>query len=346
MPPQTMSNTSNNDEQRTVFDQFCQVCTCMGVIDWYQASHCAGKTFWATLLTVCLLITGYGITISVQRLIDEPPFKTTTSQSRVQNGGVPFPNVTICNYNRVKQSMVDSTKIDPKVLVYMFNWFTTPYDLPLNLLDESQIKIYEQAWMDYVAAYNGNVSIPDILRTYGHGKDMFLSTSHFRRPVTKYEEVISIYGRCWKPEISYNQRMPGSHLGVQMIIDPQFYDYLDNVSINSFLESGIIVSFTYVDEFMIPRPVSVPLGMAAKISLRLSKYTRSESQMPLRKFKCARGSTKLSMISAPYTILNCIFNCNVRAMYERCGCIFFAVTKQPYPLCNMSAVSKCKITDI
>uniref|UniRef100_A0A915JMS5 Uncharacterized protein n=1 Tax=Romanomermis culicivorax TaxID=13658 RepID=A0A915JMS5_ROMCU len=140
--------------------------------------------------------------------------------------------------------MVDSTNIDTKVLVYMFNWFTTPYDFPLSLLDKSQIEIYERAWMDYVMARNES-----------------------------------------------------SHFGVQMIIGPQFNDYLDNVSINAFLESGIAVSFTYVDEFLIPRPVSVPLGMAAKISLRLSKYTRSESQLPLRKFKCAESGVQASMIS-------------------------------------------------
>uniref|UniRef100_A0A915IGH0 Uncharacterized protein n=1 Tax=Romanomermis culicivorax TaxID=13658 RepID=A0A915IGH0_ROMCU len=39
------------------------------------------------------------------------------------------------------------------------------------------------------------------------------------------------------------------------------------------------------------------LSMAAKISLRLSKYTRSESQLPLRKFKCTESGVKLSMIS-------------------------------------------------
>uniref|UniRef100_A0A915J7N4 Uncharacterized protein n=1 Tax=Romanomermis culicivorax TaxID=13658 RepID=A0A915J7N4_ROMCU len=135
MPRHTRSDISNDNEQGTIFHQFCQVCTCMGVIDWYHASHCT-------------------------------------------------------------------------VLVYMFNWFTTPYDLPLSLLNKSQIEMYEKAWMDYVAARNGSVSIPDILRTYGHDKDMFLSTSHFEISVTKYEEVISIYGRCWKPEISFNQQMP------------------------------------------------------------------------------------------------------------------------------------------
>jgi len=48
-------------QDQSLIDGYCQVSSVMGVIDLYQAEHYCGRLFWAVLLFLCVLSTGYGI---------------------------------------------------------------------------------------------------------------------------------------------------------------------------------------------------------------------------------------------------------------------------------------------
>jgi len=47
---------------------------------------------------------------------------------------------------------------------------------------------------------------------------------------------------------------------MSILIDPQVDDYMQNVTLNNFLQEGIIISISDVDEFLVPRPISISPG--------------------------------------------------------------------------------------
>jgi len=44
-----------------VFDEYCEVSSVMGVIDWYEARNMCGKVFWFFLLFFSISFTTYSI---------------------------------------------------------------------------------------------------------------------------------------------------------------------------------------------------------------------------------------------------------------------------------------------
>uniref|UniRef100_A0A915IDW3 Uncharacterized protein n=1 Tax=Romanomermis culicivorax TaxID=13658 RepID=A0A915IDW3_ROMCU len=96
----------------------------------------------------------------------------------------------------------------------MYTWFpTSSYDMPLTLFGEQIVREHEKAWLDYISNSSAEKDYFEILRTYGHGKDMFIKTSFNNYMIYSarhnYSEVFTKYGRCWQIPVPFKkQKMP------------------------------------------------------------------------------------------------------------------------------------------
>jgi len=91
----------------------------------------------------------------------------------------------------------------------MFGLMPVNYDLNVNILD-MQENIYEAAWLDYLAKGNGPADPIELLRFYGHeASDMLrrVDINYGQLQVRKFREVMTIYGRCWQPQVEFRQML-------------------------------------------------------------------------------------------------------------------------------------------
>lgn len=179
---------------------YCEMSTCMGVADLYRETNQIGKTFWAILILTGLSVTVWQTYGTFKQFVNDPVYETTLSKV-FDESVLRFPNITICNYNRIKQSLRNKTKIDPMVLIYLFQLFPATYDYPLSHLGPSIISNYQEAWDSYMGANNGEIDIAKILRFYGHNRtETFIIAliDMIMYPLNNIVEIFTVYGRCWK----------------------------------------------------------------------------------------------------------------------------------------------------
>ncbi len=107
--------------------KWCENTSCHGVADVLQSQNIFGKVFWCVLILGSLGIVSWQVTELVTDFFREPHFRTTTYI--LDEGTIRFPNVTLCNFNRVdrRKAMAlgmtmanDSSKLDPDYLNYLY----------------------------------------------------------------------------------------------------------------------------------------------------------------------------------------------------------------------------------
>uniref|UniRef100_A0A915IRM3 Uncharacterized protein n=1 Tax=Romanomermis culicivorax TaxID=13658 RepID=A0A915IRM3_ROMCU len=294
MPMHNGDRSGDAEEKpKQIFDQWCEVSTCMGVIDCYLARSLLGKIFWIVILTVGLCLTGWQVSMSVASFVGSEPFQVTIS-NQLQKDGIDFPNVTVCNYNRIKQSHIEKHNMTPELLSYIFQLMPTVagYDLPAGYFDKNDTKtnwskLEEQAYDRYLAS-GGFRNIFEFFRVHGHTVDetfFKVSAGMEKIDLQDLQEQFTLYGKCWKINPNFKQTLPGAGNALQLIMNPRLDEYM-NIIYNNYLEEGMVLSFTYVDEPYIPEPVIVAPGTSVSISLSTTKHTIQIPNPRLRKPFC------------------------------------------------------------
>lgn len=195
--------------------QYCELSTCMGIPDCYFEKRVQGKIFWAIIVIVGLIITTGQTYSTIHQFRGEDPYKTTVSGS--SESGIPFPQVTVCNFNRAKQSLIEENNLDPHILIYMFQLFPTLYDFPLWMMDGgngSYIQKYVELWKNYTIS-GGEQDYSVLIKTYAHNaRDTFIDISAGGRLMNyqNAKSVLTVYGACWKLDPDYNQSLPGENV--------------------------------------------------------------------------------------------------------------------------------------
>lgn len=181
----------------------CEVSKCMGVIDCYLTKSVVGKLFWSIPIVFGLSLTIFQTYFTFAEYFNESDFTSSISKETEEHG-IMFPQITICNFNRVKQSVINATMIDPKVLTAMFQMIPMAYDLPLSYPGPSMVPIYQNVLTKYetdigdthvqnfFCKYSHPANDSVILGTYGIGTMIFPNN---------FTEVFTVYGRCWRLEI-------------------------------------------------------------------------------------------------------------------------------------------------
>lgn len=189
--------------------QYCEISTFMGVADCYLAKPLLGKLFWGILVIAGISITTWQTYITVEDYLKDDDYKIIVSKELMSNR-FSFPNIIVCNYNRARQSIINATDLDPKVLSYLFQLFPQTYDVPLNTLGDKEIIPYQEAWDLYVAK-TGENDARDFFRKFAQGsKEMFMQVTIASSLVIKnFTEVFTAFGLCWRVNIDINHIVPG-----------------------------------------------------------------------------------------------------------------------------------------
>lgn len=200
------------DSNVSSMSQYCEISTCMGVTDYYLTKSVCGKMFWSSLIILGLGITLFQTYFTFAEYFTESPFKASISKETL-GSGIKFPRITICNFNRAKQSVINATQVDIKVLSAMFQLLPTNYDIPMSFMDANTVQVYQDALAKYVA-FAGDSDPRNFFRKYGQNANETLITATFANGdailADSFTEKFTVYGRCWRLDVNNSQQIPGN----------------------------------------------------------------------------------------------------------------------------------------
>lgn len=176
------------------FDQWCQVTTCGGVIDWHLSKTYSGKIFWAVLIAAALVVTIWQTELVLKDFIEENHYQTKLSV--LSDEPLPFPNITICNFNAVNQRKIGM--LDKDVLNYGLQATATKYFRTVKLSHSSTL---EDKWNTLKETLNIK-DVKDLFHKYGYTcNETFVQCVYeVFKPFNCCDYawgVITNTGRCW-----------------------------------------------------------------------------------------------------------------------------------------------------
>lgn len=96
--------------------------------------------------------------------------------------------------------------MDPYAVTYMFGMMPVTYELSTTMPGIDQA-LYERAWYNYTKT-SGYLSPIDFLRKFGvESTDLLrkITVAYGTTNVPNITEVMTVYGRCWKPDVEFRQ---------------------------------------------------------------------------------------------------------------------------------------------
>lgn len=195
---------------RTSFNQWCQVTTCAGVIDWHLSKSVTSKFLWSFLLIFGLGITIWQTFLIIKDFTVGDPYQTIVTA--VTGKSLDFPNITICNFNRLDRTKIGD--VDSDVLSYAFlPTLSNYYNRQYNYTNEN-IQILEAKWRKVKKKLNVT-NLRQLFQEFGYScKELFIKcqyqTAYTFDCCSFAQELITGSGRCWKL-ISSSVQTPSFH---------------------------------------------------------------------------------------------------------------------------------------
>lgn len=180
--------------------EYCELSTVLGVVDLCRAKNIKAKIFWLTVIGVALAVTIWQTFGTFKDYFNDGPFQTSVSVKNLE--GIQFPTMTICNFNRVRQSFVDEYRIHRFALYYAFGTAPESYSLTLEnfLKFNTTFDDYESAWLEFSARTKIKGTI-ELFSRFGHSCSMTFLQCQFQMEsfdcCSNVIEKISGNGKCF-----------------------------------------------------------------------------------------------------------------------------------------------------
>ncbi|UMM12803.1 hypothetical protein L5515_001399 [Caenorhabditis briggsae] len=195
------------------------------------------RAFWILIVGLALAMLCFQIFVLLQMYFSKP----TLSQVSfiVNEGGMDFPAVTVCNFNPIKKSYVRelnaSGDLTGETLEYLLQTNMDAMFVFSNLDRHNLKKTHDEA--ETYFQNHTDFQIINFLRTAGYDCGEMFLTCYFggrRFDCCKYmKPKVTSLGKCWEldlqnlaPEWMRKQISPGSEAGLQMIVDAQLEEEL------------------------------------------------------------------------------------------------------------------------
>lgn len=101
-------SNNNNNNSKKCYQNWANTTTMHGPAHARQATTKCGATFWYVLITVSCTVMMPQLYLLINQYLDpHSNWSTSIYDVSAKNGGLPLPNMVICNFNRLKRSAVD-----------------------------------------------------------------------------------------------------------------------------------------------------------------------------------------------------------------------------------------------
>ncbi|XP_038057118.1 acid-sensing ion channel 1B-like [Patiria miniata] len=296
--------------------EFAESTSLHGIARVFHASKLLVKTVWIIIMLTCLCVCVWQISDRFYMFLQ---YKANTEISVEYTRNMDFPAVTICNFNRYRQSAL--TESDKTFLPYII--WANDYDY--DSFGDSQ------AGMDYwdVTSEDGvngtSFNYTDFtLRAGFLMDDVTLRQCEWRRKTkscspANFSHVFTSFGNCWtfnsgKTGPILRETQAGSGNGVRMLIDIQQSEYTETVDGNIPAGLKVLIHDQGTPPLVESAGLAISPGVYAFIGVRKQQYLNLER--PYGKCNASKTLTRFTH----YTAEGCNIECRAKAILEKCNC--------------------------
>uniref|UniRef100_A0A914VY86 Uncharacterized protein n=1 Tax=Plectus sambesii TaxID=2011161 RepID=A0A914VY86_9BILA len=341
-----------------VVNQWADVTTCHGIKDVIKSPSFWGKICWSLLVFVFLIIMTLQLA-DTYRTYTMHHWVTTVYEEN--SGGInEFPTVTVCNYNRLRQSAATQYNLSQDNLIFMFHKMppqkTMSGDFHMN--DSSR-----ESFIKWKLEHNMTIKkifselsprCDDTFEYIGHKT---FSTHNCAQ--SKYLNITPVFtaefGQCYQLNIRlpYKLNYPGKKFALNLLLNAQLKEYL-NFSLGNYLEQGFALQFHFGPKIVEWQWISVAPGFHLMIGLReRQNRVKKSSQQSfgniwdmfssrplLSEPPCAKNPKLKYMGQEHYSREQCLVECIVQPVVENCGCISY-LDSPTVPICEIEEYVAC-----
>lgn len=186
-------------EMNQILAEFSRKTTWHGISDLFIAASCRARIFWLLMLSMCTAMLVYQVYNLLTHYLTGPPYQTIVLAVALGSEGVPFPNITICNYIRASDAKLKHWNISDAALSHMYGTLPQFYRNSSFLASDSIRKSQLQAIQELNLKYP-NVSLLEWFDRISHDcRDSFLvcwwGGIEFDC-CSNFIKVFNMYGQC------------------------------------------------------------------------------------------------------------------------------------------------------
>ncbi|XP_034472548.1 pickpocket protein 11 [Drosophila innubila] len=288
----------------------------------------------------------------------ETPTVTVIESSHFPTWNIPFPAVTICNFNKISKakalSMLKNMQLPPNVtsqhLQQLFNLTLLPVG---NTISNNSLQIYDKILNlnNITLTELSNQLSPDCLEMISRCIWKGINT----RCESLFQRIITLEGICCSfnyfgaltnnfpkkiayqvPKRPYRVTGCGYPTGLSVLLDPMVSDYYGTFFSGFGFRLLIHNAHNFPDENSETKVVTSTRESFVRINPESTYATSDIRRMDLKSRNCLFGSERQLDGLRRYSFINCMFECRMRMTLNNCGCL-------PAYVANNGTVKVCGV---
>ncbi|EDW13421.2 pickpocket protein 11 [Drosophila mojavensis] len=318
------------------------------------------RCFWLGVV-IAAIISAISLVLTSWYSNRETPTVTVIESSHFPTWNIPFPAVTICNFNRVSKTkalmLMEHMRLPPNVtkgeLQELFNLTLFPTGRTVN---NSSLEIY-----DRILRLN-NITLTELMNRLSPDCLDMISRCIWKGIKTRceslFQRIVTIQGICCSfnffatmtnnfpvkiayqvPKRPYRVTGCGYTTGLSVLLDPMVADYYGTFFSGFGFRLLIHDAYNFPDENSETKVVTSTRESFVRINPASTYATKDIRQMDLRWRNCLFGSERKLDGLKRYSFINCMFECRMKMTFKRCGCL-------PAYLINNGTIKICGVLDM
>uniref|UniRef100_A0A914UR18 Uncharacterized protein n=1 Tax=Plectus sambesii TaxID=2011161 RepID=A0A914UR18_9BILA len=334
--------------------------TCHGIADLAEQNHISGRLIWASILSVVFSLLAFSL------YIVSTDFGTewTTSTSEITSSeGLPYPVITLCNYNRLRQSQIEKYGLSPSSQSLLFENTPTAYILGDNTSNTDDAL---QEYSRWKKAYNFT-QLHQIYQTLGHqcvdsiyhlqigryNAKAKMDVQDWENDICNSNYVViknvmnSEFGNCFQITINTTDTngellkttIAGKVQGVVIILNAQVEEYSKELE-NSYWDEGFVMQLSYDGQVTVGQWISISPGNHIHVGIQRATTTLKKSFLTVAPPPCAINPPMSVYTGLPYSHDLCVKDCFQAQVTRLCGCVWMD-TVAGYRNCALDEYINC-----
>ncbi|XP_068141009.1 sodium channel protein Nach [Drosophila tropicalis] len=316
---------------------------------------------WFWILVVFLaIITSIVLVIVSWYSNRETPTVTVIESSHFPTWNIPFPAVTICNFNKISKTkasgLFERIRLPPNVTKMhvhkLFNLTLLPVD---HIVSNRTLEIYEK-----ILTFN-NLTLSQLTRELSPDCIDMITRCIWKgissRCDSLFQRIETMEGQCCSfnyfaaqnnnfpekiayqvPKRPYRVTGCGYPTGLSVLLNPMTSEYYGTFFSGYGFRLLIHDAYNFPDENSETKVVTSTRESFVRINPESTYATSDIRRMDLAERNCLFGSERTLIGLRRYSFINCMFECRVTMTLKRCGCVPSYVT-------NNGSMKVCGISD-
>ncbi|KAM8715103.1 hypothetical protein ACLKA7_002189 [Drosophila subpalustris] len=288
----------------------------------------------------------------------ETPTVTVIESSHFPTWNIPFPAVTICNFNKISKtkalSLLENMQLPPNATIQhlqqLFNLTLVPTG---NTISNNSLHIYDQ-----ILRHN-NITLTELTNQLSPDCLEMISRCFWKGINTRceslFQRVVTLEGICCSfnyfaaltnnfpkkiayqvPKRPYRVTGCGYPTGLSMLLDPMVSDYYGTFFSGFGFRLLIHNAHNFPDENSETKVVTSTRESFVRINPESTYATSDIRRMDLKWRNCLFGTERKLDGLRRYSFINCMFECRMRMTLMKCGCLpAYVANNGSYVVCGV-----------